>query len=160
MDETNKLFPGQLRNLDNKSITYYLLNEYGHGHAWTVHRERCTLYIYRRKSVDHPATNCASSSIEQGDFLDFLNVLYWTLLLLPLLKCHCVGGCWDRNKKFLEVLNSSMSCTSVEQKKTRLGGFQVIAVQIQIQTGPEDHLNEFVPWIFLYTFPSSLISMS
>ncbi len=33
----------------------------------------------------------------QGDFLNFfLYVLYSTLLHLPPLRFHCVGGCWDR----------------------------------------------------------------
>ncbi len=31
-----------------------------------------------------------------GGFLDFLKVLYSTLLHLPPLRFHCVGGCWDR----------------------------------------------------------------
>ncbi len=34
----------------------------------------------------------------QGDFLDFLIVLYSTLLHLPPLRFHCVGECWDRTQ--------------------------------------------------------------
>jgi hypothetical protein len=35
-------------------------------------------------------------------FLFFLNVLYSTLLHLPPLRFHCVGGCWDRTQDFCD----------------------------------------------------------
>jgi hypothetical protein len=38
----------------------------------------------------------------------FLNVLYSTLLHLPPLRYHCVGGCWDRTQDF---------CDSQKRKK-------------------------------------------
>jgi hypothetical protein len=38
--------------------------------------------------------------INRGIFGSFY-VLYSTLLHLPSLRCHCVGGCWDRNYRML-----------------------------------------------------------
>jgi hypothetical protein len=38
--------------------------------------------------------------VKRGIFLDFFffNVQYSTLLHLPPLRFHCVGGCWDRTQ--------------------------------------------------------------
>ncbi len=33
-----------------------------------------------------------------GGFFGFLYVLYSTLFHLPLLRFHCVGGCWDQSQ--------------------------------------------------------------
>ncbi len=33
---------------------------------------------------------------EQGKNLLLFSVFYTTLLLLPPLRFHCIGGCWDR----------------------------------------------------------------
>ncbi len=49
-------------------------------------------------------------------------VLYSTLFHLPLLRFHCVGGCWDRRTKFatsaLTVRRSNHSAKSHPQAKS------------------------------------------
>ena len=48
---------------------------------------------------------------EKTDFWGFLfSVLYSTLLHLPPLSLHCVGGCWDRTRNCCKVCIDSQSC--------------------------------------------------
>jgi hypothetical protein len=40
---------------------------------------------------------------------DFLEILYSTLLHLPLLRFHWVGGCWDRTQDFRDFCIGSQT---------------------------------------------------
>jgi hypothetical protein len=49
--------------------------------------------------ITQPLSNTGQDIFKQGDFLgSFFYVLYSTLLHLPPLRFHCVGGCWDRTQ--------------------------------------------------------------
>ncbi len=58
----------------------------------------CSLYVFLYQTRD----SCKCEKIyffNRGNFLDFsCYVLYLTLLQLPPLRFHCVGGCWDRTQ--------------------------------------------------------------
>ncbi len=41
--------------------------------------------------------------VKQRIFFFFLHVLYSTLLNLPPLRFHCVGGCWDRTQDWCDL---------------------------------------------------------
>jgi hypothetical protein len=56
-------------------------------------------------------------------------VRYSTLLHLPLLRFHCVGGCWDRTQECCDVVDSQLTtrpdlmydiCTVLRPGKARL----------------------------------------
>ncbi len=59
-----------------------------------------TIYLNIGKSLElydfKKIFACECYKKKQGDFFGFFYVLYSTLLHLPLLRFHCVGGCWDR----------------------------------------------------------------
>jgi hypothetical protein len=53
-----------------------------------------------------------TSSLFKNIFLDFWKVLYSTLLPLPLLRFHCVGGYWDRTQDCCDFnIGSQSYCT-------------------------------------------------
>ncbi len=59
----------------------------------------CGNTVLQRESQPNE-DNCQQCYMLKGDFFDFFlfYVRYLTLLLLPPLRFHCVGGCWDRTQ--------------------------------------------------------------
>ncbi len=64
-------------------------------------RNRIRIRIRIHKTCEKPSLQKKRKSntrkLKSGGFLRFFYVLYSTLLHLPPLRFHCVGGCWDRS---------------------------------------------------------------
>jgi hypothetical protein len=109
------------------------------------------VYIYRRKSLDHLAIHCDSSSIKKGIFYFFK----FTLLIHASSAAPQMTLCRRMLRSKQKITRSfdhmfqlhALHQCHVWNKKNGSVALKVIAVQIQIQTGPEDHLNEFGFWI-------------
>ncbi len=58
----------------------------------------CKLCMLRTSIKDCQGSREQSQEtfLKQGEFYGFFKALYSTLLHLPPLRFHCVGGCWDR----------------------------------------------------------------